>query len=51
MDNNTGYYCSVCKKAVIVIANEKPIKACNCNGHIIVDCSATVIKNGGGLKA
>lgn len=46
-----AYYCSKCKKPVIVLHNQPPIKACKCEGaKIIVDMQATVVKAGGGVK-
>lgn len=36
------YYCAECKKAVIVMPNEKPIKACNCNASIVANMEGTV---------
>ena len=45
------YSCSKCGMAVIVIPNEKPIKACKCEGATIVaDMEATVIRASGGVK-
>jgi len=45
------YSCSNCGMAVIVIPNEKPIKACKCEGAtIIANMEATVISVGG-IKA
>lgn len=35
------YYCSKCKLAVIVVKDEKPIKACNCNAPIYANMEAT----------
>jgi hypothetical protein len=43
------YRCSKCGMAVIVIPNEKPIRACKCNATIIADISA-VTHGKGGLK-
>jgi hypothetical protein len=40
-----SYECSVCGIAVIVIPNEKPIKACNCEGVILANIDAVVIRN------
>jgi len=38
--------------AVIVIPNEKPIKACKCEGaKIVANMEATVIRASGGVKA
>lgn len=46
------YSCSKCGLAVIVIPNEKPIKACNCeNAAIVANMEATVIRSTGGLNA
>jgi len=46
------YSCSNCGIAVIVIPNEKPIKACKCVGAtIIANMEATVIRATGGIKA
>jgi len=36
-----AYYCSACKTAVIVVPNEKPIKACKCNAPIIANMEGT----------
>lgn len=45
------YSCSKCGMAVIVIPNEKPIKACKCEGATIVaNMEATVIRASGGVK-
>lgn len=45
------YSCSKCGLAVIVIPNEKPIKACKCEGATIVaNMEATVIRASGGIK-
>ena len=45
------YSCSKCGMAVTVIPNEKPIKACKCEGATIVaDMEATVIRASGGVK-
>lgn len=41
------YKCSKCGLAVIVIKDEKPIKACNCNAPIISDMSAVTVGKGG----
>ena len=35
------YYCGKCKMAVIVIPNEKPIKACKCEAPIIASMEGT----------
>ena len=46
------YECSKCGMAVIVIPNEKPIRACKCEGAtIIANMEATVIRANGGIKA
>jgi DNA-directed RNA polymerase subunit RPC12/RpoP len=46
------YVCSNCGMAVIVIPNEKPIKACKCeNTTIVANMEATVIRCTGGIKA
>jgi len=46
------YSCSECEMAVIVIPDEKPIKACKCEGAtIIANMEATVIRASGGIKA
>ena len=37
-----AYYCSNCKTAVIVVPNEKPIKACNCSAPIAANMEGTV---------
>lgn len=44
-----AYKCSKCGLAVVVIPNEKPIKACSCNAPIIADMTA-VASGSGGLK-
>ena len=45
------YSCSKCGMAVIVIPNEKTIKACKCEGATIVaNMEATVIRASGGVK-
>lgn len=45
------YTCSKCGKAVIVVPNEKPIKACECkDATIIANMDATVIRSSGGIK-
>ena len=45
------YSCSKCGMAVIAIPNEKPIKACKCEGATIVaNMEATVIRASGGVK-
>ncbi len=50
--NKSKYSCSKCGMAVVVIPNEKPIKACKCEGAtIIANMEATVIRNTGGIKA
>lgn len=36
------YKCSKCNLAVIVLPNEEPIKACNCNAPIIADIRSTI---------
>lgn len=41
------YRCSKCGLGVIIVKDEKPIKACKCNAPIIVDISATATGNGG----
>lgn len=47
----TKYSCSKCGMAVIVIPDEKPIKACKCEGAtIIANMEATVIRSSGGIK-
>ena len=46
------YSCSKCGMAVIVIPNEKPIKACKCeNATVIANMEGTVIRASGGIKA
>lgn len=46
------YSCSNCGMAVIVIPDEKPIKACKCkNATVVANMEATVIRNTGGIKA
>jgi len=46
------YSCSKCGMAVIVIPNEKPIKACKCeDATIVANMEATVIRANGGIKA
>jgi len=48
---NSEYSCSNCGMAVIVIPDEKPIKACKCeNATIIANMEATVIRASGGIK-
>lgn len=37
-----AYYCSKCKTAVIVLKDEKPIKACKCNAPIVANMEGTV---------
>ena len=45
------YSCSKCGMAVIVIPNEKPIKACKCEvATIVANMEATVIRASGGVK-
>jgi len=52
MSDKPEYSCSKCGMAVIVIPNEKPIKACKCEGAtIIANMGATVIRASGGIKA
>lgn len=41
------YKCSECGLAVIVLPNEKPIKACKCEAPIIVEMEATATGKGG----
>lgn len=51
MISNSNYSCSKCGVAVIVIPNEKPVKACKCeNATIIANMEATVIRASGGIK-
>jgi hypothetical protein len=45
------YSCSKCGLSVIVIPEQKPIKACKCEGTIIANMDATVIRATGGIKA
>jgi hypothetical protein len=42
MEKKPAYYCSKCGTAVIVVPNEKPIKACKCNAPIHANMEATV---------
>jgi len=46
------YQCSKCGMAVIVVPDEKPIKACKCEGATIVaNMEATVIRCKGDVKS
>lgn len=48
---NPKYVCSGCGLAVIVIPQQKPIKACKCeNETIIANMEATVIRASGGVN-
>jgi hypothetical protein len=50
--NTPKYSCSKCGMGVIVIPNEKPIKACKCeNATVVANMEATVIRCTGGIKA
>lgn len=50
-DKKPAYYCSKCELAVIVIPNEKPIKACTCDGaSIIADMEAVAIRSKGSFN-
>ena len=52
MNDKPKYSCSNCGMAVIVIPNEKPIKACKCeNATVVANMEATVIRAFGGIKA
>jgi hypothetical protein len=42
MDKKPAYYCSKCKMAVVVLPNQKPIKACKCVAPIHTNMEATV---------
>lgn len=44
------YKCSKCNMAVIVIPNEKPIKACNCEASIIMDMGSVKLTGSGKVK-
>lgn len=45
------YYCSKCGLSVIVIPDQKPIKACACaDASIIANMEASVIRNTGGVN-
>jgi hypothetical protein len=41
-----AYTCSKCGMGVIVIPNEKPIKACNCNAPIVTNLETVIIGRG-----
>lgn len=41
------YKCSKCGLSVIIIKDEKPIKACKCEASIIAEMSAVTIGKGG----
>lgn len=41
------YKCKQCNTPVLVVPNEKPVRACNCNAPIIATMEATVIGVGG----
>ena len=45
-----NYKCSKCGLAVIVIPNQEPIKACNCNVAILADMTAHATGQGGMQK-
>lgn len=44
---NPAYICSKCGLGVIVIPNEKPIKACECNASITMSMESDLIGKGG----
>jgi len=47
----TGYHCSKCNRAVIVLKGQAPVRACKCEGaSIIAEMSGTVIRGGSKLK-
>lgn len=48
--NIPKYTCGKCGISVIVVPNEKPLKACKCKAPIVANMEATVIRNTGGIK-